>query len=104
MSWSTRKGENMNPKVDWYFEKAARWQTELGQLRVLVLDCELREELKWGVPCYTSQGRNIVLIHAFKDCLVGAGQPIQDVIIRENANIKGDDETKRGNATHSNIL
>lgn len=56
----------MNPKVDWYFEKA-RWQPELKQLRALVLACELYEELKWGVPCYTSQGRNIVLMHAFKD-------------------------------------
>ena len=56
----------MNPKVDWYFEKA-EWQPELKQLRTLVLNCDLREELKWGVPCYTSQGRNIVLMHAFKE-------------------------------------
>ena len=57
----------MNPKVDFYFHKAKKWQPELEQLRRLVLDCGLTEELKWGVPCYTLEQRNIVLIHAFKE-------------------------------------
>lgn len=57
----------MNPKVDWFFEKATQWQEELQQLRTIVLDCQLTEELKWGCPCYTFEGNNIVLIHAFKD-------------------------------------
>jgi uncharacterized protein YdeI (YjbR/CyaY-like superfamily) len=57
----------MNPKVDFYFSKAKRWQEELEKLRVIVLDCGLTEELKWGVPCYTFQRRNIVLIHVFKE-------------------------------------
>lgn len=57
----------MNPKVDFYFNKARKWQEELEQLRTFVLDCGLTEELKWGVPCYTFQKRNIVLIHAFKE-------------------------------------
>ena len=57
----------MNPKVDWYFRKAEKWQEELGQLRTIVLDCGLTEELKWGCPCYTFQKRNIVLIHGFKE-------------------------------------
>jgi len=57
----------MNPKVDFYFSKAKRWQEELEKLRVIVLDCGLTEELKWGVPCYTFQKRNIVLIHVFKE-------------------------------------
>ena len=56
-----------NPKVDFYFIKAKRWQDELEQLRMIVLDCGLTEELKWGVPCYTFQKSNIVLIHAFKE-------------------------------------
>ncbi len=56
----------MNPKVDFYFSKA-KWQKELAKLRMIVLDCGLTEELKWGVPCYTSQKRNIVLIHVFKE-------------------------------------
>ena len=57
----------MNPKVDWYFTKAKKWQPEIEQLRPMVLDCGLTEELKWGVPCYTFQKSNIVLIHVFKE-------------------------------------
>jgi len=57
----------MNPKVDFYFSKAKRWQEELETLRMIVLDCGLTEELKWGVPCYTFQKRNVVLIHVFKE-------------------------------------
>ncbi len=57
----------MNPKVDFYFTKAKKWQKELEKLRTIVLDCGLTEELKWGVPCYSFQKANIVLIHVFKD-------------------------------------
>ena len=57
----------MNPKVDWYFNKAGKWQEEIEHLRELVLDCGLTEELKWGCPCYTLEGNNIVLIHVFKE-------------------------------------
>jgi uncharacterized protein YdeI (YjbR/CyaY-like superfamily) len=57
----------MNPKVDFYFNKARKWQEEIVQLRKIVLSCGLTEELKWGVPCYTFEKRNIVLIHVFKE-------------------------------------
>ena len=57
----------MNPTVDFYFEKAGKWQETLEQLRTIILDCGLTEELKWGVPSYTFQKNNVVLIHAFKD-------------------------------------
>ena len=57
----------MNPKVDFFFNKAKKWQDELEKLREIALDCGLMEELKWGVPCYTFENRNIVLIHAFKE-------------------------------------
>jgi uncharacterized protein YdeI (YjbR/CyaY-like superfamily) len=66
----------MNPKVDFYFNKANKWQEELKQLRRIVLDCGLTEELKWGCPCYTYptgssrqafENKNIVLIHVFKE-------------------------------------
>ena len=56
-----------NPKVDFYFSKSQKWREELEQLRTIVLDCPLTEELKWGVPCYTFENRNIVLIHGFKE-------------------------------------
>jgi uncharacterized protein YdeI (YjbR/CyaY-like superfamily) len=57
----------MNPKVDWFFEKADKWQAEFEHLRTLILDCGLTEELKWGCPCYTFQKSNILLIHGFKE-------------------------------------
>ncbi len=66
----------MNPKVDFYFSKAKKWQEEFEKLRIIILDCALTEELKWGCPCYTCQARssgrsfqkiNIVLIHGFKE-------------------------------------
>ncbi len=57
----------MNPKVDFYFNKAEKWREEMERLRTIVLGCGLTEELKWGVPCYTFQKSNIVLIHAFKE-------------------------------------
>jgi len=66
----------MNPKVDFYFNKAHKWQEEIRKLRMIVLDCGLNEELKWGCPCYTfptgpsgqaSRKSNIVLIHVFKE-------------------------------------
>lgn len=56
----------MNPKVEFYFDKATQWQDAVTQLRRIVLDCGLTEELKWGCPCYTWQQSNIVLIHDFK--------------------------------------
>src|SRR4051794_12534557 len=57
----------MNPKVDFFFAKATQWQKEYEKLRMIVLDCGLTEELKWGQPCYTYQDSNIVLIHGFKE-------------------------------------
>lgn len=55
-----KQGNPMNPKVDFYFSKTEK-------LTTIVLDCQLFEELKWGVPCYTFQKNNIVLIHDFKE-------------------------------------
>ncbi len=58
---------NTNPKVDFYFTKAKKWQKEFERLRIIILNCELTEELKWGHPCYMFQGNNIVLMHGFKE-------------------------------------
>ena len=57
----------MNPKVDFFFDKADKWKEEFKKLRTIVLDCGLNEELKWGHPCYTHKEKNIVLIHGFKE-------------------------------------
>lgn len=56
-----------NPKVEFYFDKADRWQEALLALRTLVLDCGLTEELKWGTPCYTFKRGNVALLHYFKE-------------------------------------
>ena len=58
---------SMNPKVDWFFNKAQKWQKEFEKLREIILDCHLVEELKWGQPCYMFGKSNIVLIHGFKE-------------------------------------
>ncbi|MDB5278923.1 MAG: hypothetical protein JWR61_3878, partial [Ferruginibacter sp.] len=57
----------MNPKVDFFFNKAKQWQEEYEKLRMIALDCGLTEELKWGCPCYSLNNQNIVLIHGFKE-------------------------------------
>lgn len=57
----------MEPKVDWFFDKAGRWQEAFARLRDMALASGLTEELKWGHPCYTLNGKNVFLIHGFKD-------------------------------------
>ena len=82
----------MNPKVDFYFNKVKKWQEEIQKLRIIILDCQLTEELKWGVPCYMFQKSNIVLIHTFKEyCAVlffkGALlKDTKDILIQQTAN------------------
>ena len=56
----------MNPKADFYFEQG-KWQKETQQMRKIALACGLTEAVKWGCPCYTFEGNNIVLIHVFKE-------------------------------------
>lgn len=57
----------LNPKVDAFVENAGKWQEEFRQLRRIILESRVAEEFKWGVPCYTFQNRNILLMHGFKD-------------------------------------
>ncbi len=84
----------MNPKVDWYFEKNEKWGIELHLLRDLILDCQLTEELKWGVPTYTYKSTNVVLIHAFKDycaILFPQGVLLKDtygILIQQTENVQ----------------
>ena len=84
----------MNPKVDFYFDKAEKWQAEYEKLRMIVLDSQLTEELKWGCPCYTFQKANIVLIHGFKEycaLLFFKGALLQDangILIRQTENVQ----------------
>lgn len=71
----------MNPGVDQYLLegcgrcpyggtpqcKVHRWEAELPLLRRIALDCGLTEEIKWSMPCYTDQGKNILIVSAFKE-------------------------------------
>lgn len=57
----------MNPKVDAFLSREEKWREEFEKLRAIILDCRLTEELKWGVPCYTLDRKNIVLMHGFKN-------------------------------------
>lgn len=84
----------MNPKVDFYFLKAKKWQVEYKKLRSIILSCGLVEELKWGCPCYIHYKGNIVLIHGFKEyCAVlffqGALlQDIKEILIQQTENVQ----------------
>jgi uncharacterized protein YdeI (YjbR/CyaY-like superfamily) len=84
----------MNPKVDFYFSKAEKWQEEIRKLRIIALECGLTEELKWGVPCYTFQESNIVLIHVFKEycaLLFFKGALLKDpsgILIQQTENVQ----------------
>ncbi len=57
----------MNPEIDRLLSEAKSWRAEFEALRKIVLDCGLAEQVKWGQPCYTLEGHNIVLIHGFKE-------------------------------------
>lgn len=84
----------MNPKVDWYFVKNKTWQEEIENLRSIVLECGLNEELKWGCPCYTHNKTNIVLIHVFKEycaLLFFKGSLLKDeegILIQQTKNVQ----------------
>ncbi len=84
----------MNPKVDDFISSARKWQNEFMKLRQIILDCKLKEELKWGNPCYTFQDSNVVLIHGFKEycaILFFKGALIKDtygVLIRQTENVQ----------------
>jgi uncharacterized protein YdeI (YjbR/CyaY-like superfamily) len=84
----------MNPKVDFFFVKASKWQEAYEALRTIVLDCGLTEELKWGCPCYTLKKKNIVLIHGFKEycaLLFMKGTLLKDpkgILIQQTENVQ----------------
>ncbi len=74
--------------------KETRWPTEMAELRKVALASGLTEELKWGQPCYTLDGKNVFLIHAFKDyfaILFMKGVLMKDpkkILIQQTANVQ----------------
>lgn len=83
-----------NNKVDEFLSKAKQWKDEFISLRNIILDCELTEDFKWKHPCYTLEGKNIVLIHGFKDycaLLFHKGALLKDtnqILIQQTENVQ----------------
>jgi len=100
----------MNLEVDWFFNKTSKWQEEYAELRTIVLDCGLTEELKWGVPCYTFQNSNIVLIHGFKEycaLLFHKGVLLKDesnILIQQTKNVQAARQIRFTSVTEINKL
>ena len=85
----------MNSKVvDRFLDRAKKWQQEMKLLREICLDCGLTEEFKWMHPCYTFQGKNVVLIHGFKEycaLLFHKGVLLKDtnnILIQQTENVQ----------------
>lgn len=55
-----------SPKVDAFVSRAKAWREVIQQLRAILLDCELDEDLKWGKPCFQFEGANVAIIQPFK--------------------------------------
>lgn len=100
----------MNSSVDFYFDKAQTWRAAIEKLRMVVLDCGLGEELKWGCPCYTFQNKNIVLIHVFKEycaLLFFKGALLSDphgMLIRQTTNTQATRQIRFTNASDINNI
>ncbi len=84
----------MNPKVDEFIAKAQKWREELEALRSIALDCGLKEDLKWGAPCYTLNGGNVILLHGFKEycaILFFKGALLKDpegILVQQTGNVQ----------------
>jgi uncharacterized protein YdeI (YjbR/CyaY-like superfamily) len=84
----------MNPKVDQFLKEEEQWREEFKKLRGIILGCGLTEELKWGKPCYTLDGNNVVLIHGFKEycaILFMKGALVKDpegILIQQTENVQ----------------
>jgi uncharacterized protein YdeI (YjbR/CyaY-like superfamily) len=84
----------MNSLVSKVHAKEKRWSEEFGELRRLCLASGLNEELKWGQACYDLNGKNVVLIHGFKDycaLLFMKGALLEDskeLLVRQTQNVQ----------------
>jgi len=84
----------MNPKVDAFLKRQEKWRAEFEKLRGILLESGLTEELKWGQPCYALDGKNVALIHGFKEycaILFHKGALLQDpkgVLIQQTKNVQ----------------
>ncbi len=94
----------MNPEVDDFLRSEKRWKAEFSKLRTIILDCRLEEGVKWGQPCYSLDGKNIVLIHGFKEycaMLFFKGALLKDpkhVLITQTENVQASRQIRFTNA------
>lgn len=83
-----------HPKADAFFARSSRWKAEYAYLRDIVMDCGLTEDFKWMHPCYTYQGKNVVLIHGFKEycaLLFHKGALLKDpngILVQQTENVQ----------------
>lgn len=93
----------MNPKVDAYLKRQDRWREELTKLREILAASGLDEELKWGHPCYALDGKNVALIHGFKEycaVLFHKGALMKDpkgILVQQTANVQSARQIRFGN-------
>jgi uncharacterized protein YdeI (YjbR/CyaY-like superfamily) len=84
----------MNPKVDAFLKRQDKWRAAFEKLREILLGSGLTEELKWGQPCYAHDGKNVALIHGFKEycaILFTKGALLKDakgVLIQQTTNVQ----------------
>ncbi len=83
-----------NPKVDAYIAREKRWKSEFSLMREVALASGLDEDFKWGNPCYSLDGKNVVLIHGFKEycaLLFFNGALLKDpkeILIQQSENVQ----------------
>ena len=83
-----------NPKVDSFIDQADKWREAFSKLRAILLGSGLSEDFKWGVPCYTLGGKNVALIHGFKEycaVLFVKGALLKDergILIQQTENVQ----------------
>jgi len=84
----------MNPKVDAFLRREDKWRAEIERLRAIFLASGLTEELRWGKPCYALGGKNVALLHGFKDycaILFHKGALLKDpegVLVQQTRNVQ----------------
>ena len=84
----------MNPEVDAFLKRQDKWRAEFERLREILLDSGVTEDLKWGQPCYALDGKNVALIHGFKEycaLLFHKGALLKDtkgVLIQQTKNVQ----------------
>ncbi|MCJ1749713.1 YdeI/OmpD-associated family protein [Mammaliicoccus sciuri] len=83
-----------NPKVEAFMQREKKWKDEFELLREIIRECDLEEDYKWMHPCYTLKGKNVVLIHGFKEycaLLFHKGSLLKDpekILIQQTKNVQ----------------